>query len=291
MSRAIGFLAGLDYVKYPADEVLSTLSDQGYRAVSWPLCWFDPISKTDADRKNLIQSTLDKGMIVSEWVVQIDYVSPDIDVQRSRIKHTLDILNALARLDVKAPINLFTGPAPWDATAPMLGKDLSEGKAWNLLYSAMDQILPEAEKLNLTLAVEPVFGHLVHDYYTLQELLHHYQSDHLCVNFDPSHGILYGNDTPWVISQLGNKIVHVHIKDAVGKPGGLPGETFEFPLIGEGQVPWNEMIQALDAINYQGCLTVEFESFRYYQSILKNNPEAASRLSMDNIQQIWLPGS
>jgi sugar phosphate isomerase/epimerase len=173
----------------------------------------------------------------------------------------------------------------------MLGKDLSEGMAWNLLYSAMDQIIPEAEKLDLTLAIEAVFGHLVHDYYTLQELLHHYQSDHLCVNFDPSHGVLYGNDTPWVISQLGGKIVHVHIKDAVGKPGGLPGETFEFPLIGEGQVPWNDMIQALDGINYQGCLTVEFESFRYYQSILKNNPEAASRLSMENIQQILIPGS
>ncbi len=288
MSRSIGFLAGLDYIKYPADKVLSTLSNQGYRAVSWPLCWFDPKLKTDADRKNLIQSTFDKGMMISEWVVQIDYISQDIEVHRSRIKDTLDIINVLARLDVKAPINLFTGPAPWVPTAPRLGKELMEGKAWNMLFSAMDQIIPEAEKLDLTLAIEPVFGHLVHDYYTLQELLHHYRSDNLCVNFDPSHGVLYGNDTPWAISQLGEKIVHVHIKDAVGKPGGLPGETFEFPLIGEGQVPWNEMFNALDEIHYQGCLTVEFEAFGYYKSILKNNPEAASRLSMENIRQILL---
>jgi sugar phosphate isomerase/epimerase len=286
MTRSIGFLAGLGYVEYQADKVVGTLFEQGYQAVSWPLYWFDPERKNDEDRKKLVKSTTDRGMVVSEWVVQIDYISRDFEVRRSRVNHTLDILRALACLEVRAPVNLFTGPAPWDPTAPRLGKEISEGQAWNMLYSAFDQIIPEAEKLGLTLAIEPVFGHLVHEYYTLRELLHHYQSDHLCVNFDPSHGVLYGNDTPWVISQLGNKIVHVHIKDAVGKPGGLPGETFEFPLIGEGQVPWNEMFKALDEINYRGCLTVEFEAFKYYESILRNNPEAASQLSMDNIRQI-----
>jgi sugar phosphate isomerase/epimerase len=288
MSRSIGFLAGLDYIKYQADDVISTLSNQGYQAVSWPLFWFDPKLKTDDDRKNLVKSTINKGLKVSEWVVQIDYISLDGDIRRSRINHTLDVLHSLAFLDVRAPINLFTGPAPWDPSAPGLGKEITEGQAWNMLYSAFDQIIPEAEKLDLTLAVEPVFGHLVHEYYTLQELLHHYRSDHLCVNFDPSHGVLYGNDTPWVIQQLREKIVHVHIKDAVGKPGGLPGETFEFPLIGEGQVPWTAMFKALDEINYQGCMTVEFEAFNYYKNVLRNNPEAASKISMDNIRQILM---
>jgi sugar phosphate isomerase/epimerase len=71
------------------------------------------------------------------------------------------------------------------------------------------------------------------------------------------------------VRQLVSPIFHVHLKDAVGRPGGLPGglpgETFLFPLLGEGEVPWTEFFAALDTAGYNGFLTVEFESFTYYK--------------------------
>ena len=165
-------------------------------------------------------------------------------------------------------------------TAPRLGRDLTEGQAWDMVRAAFDVLVPLAEAARIDLAVEGVFGHLVHDYYTTLELLRHYDSPRLGVNFDPSHGILVGNDIPWAVRQWGSRIRHFHLKDAVGRAG-MFGETFVFPLLGEGQVPWAEFFGAVEAIGYEGYLSVEFESWEYYRQVLGNDPLAAARLSMD----------
>jgi sugar phosphate isomerase/epimerase len=94
--------------------------------------------------------------------------------------------------------------------------------------------------------------------------------------------------TSWVIKQLKDQIVHCHLKDAVGKPGGLPGETFQFPLLGEGEVPWNDYKLALDEIGYDGFLTVEYEAFKYYQQVLHNDPRLAARQSMESVGLLGL---
>ncbi len=288
MIRKLGFLAGLNFVDLSPEEVTNILAQEGYQGISWPLVWFDPRKKSDQDRKNLITEVEKAGLQVTEWVAQIDYVTLDKNTGSDRIKHTVEIIQAIGRLGSKAPINLFTGPAPWDPTAPRLTKDISEGSAWDLIISAYDQIITVAEKENVVLAVEPVFGHLVHDYFTLMELFRRFDTPNLRVNFDPSHGILYQNDTAWVIKQLGDKIVHCHLKDAVGRPGGLPGETFQFPLLGEGEVPWNEFKSNLDDIGYSGFLTVEFESFNYYKQVLKSDPKLAARQAMSDVKRLGL---
>jgi sugar phosphate isomerase/epimerase len=59
------------------------------------------------------------------------------------------------------------------------------------------------------------------------------------------------------------------------------GETFIFPLLGEGQVPWAEFFAAVRDIGYEGYLSVEFESWEYYRQVLGNDPLAAARLSME----------
>jgi sugar phosphate isomerase/epimerase len=108
----------------------------------------------------------------------------------------------------------------------------------------------------------------------------------LGIDYDPSHGILLSNDIPWAVKRLGKRIFHVYLKDAVGYPGGLPGETFIFPLLGAGEVPWVDFFAAIDSIGYQGFLTVEFESFSYYMKVLRNDPVAAASLSMDLLNKL-----
>jgi sugar phosphate isomerase/epimerase len=66
----------------------------------------------------------------------------------------------------------------------------------------------------------------------------------------------------------------------------MPGETFIFPLLGEGRVPWKAFFAALDDIGYDVFLTVEFESFDYYRRVLRNDPVAAARLSMEQLRQL-----
>jgi sugar phosphate isomerase/epimerase len=285
MSRRFGFLAALDFADRPAAEVADALAGLGYEAVSWPFARIDPRTQSDDDRRRLLADTRAAGLAVSEWIVQLDFVHPDADVRRSRIDLAAGAIRAVAELDmgdqsIPAPANLFSGPAPWDPGAPRLGRDLREGQAWDMVRSAFDTLVPLAQDGAVQLAVEGVFGHLVHDYYTTLELLRHYDSPALGINLDPSHGVLVGNDLPWVVRQLGSRIRHFHLKDAVGRPG-MFGETFIFPLLGEGIVPWADFFAAVDDIGYEGYLSVEFESWDYYRQVLGSDPVEAARLSFE----------
>lgn len=285
-TRKIAFLAGLDFASMPVQKVTTALSEAGYQGVSWPLARFDPFLTNSSERNHLLLETHSAGLQVSEWVLQVDYICIDREERNRRIAHTKEVIHAIADLYPDAPINIFTGPAPWIPDSVRLGVDLSEGQAWEILDLVLEEVLPLAEGKGVKLAVEAVFGHLVHDYYTTSELLHRYPSPALGVNYDPSHGILYQNDIQWVIKQLGKNILHVHLKDAVGRPGGLPGDTFIFPLLGEGNINWQAFFNALDEIKYKGFLTVEFESFAYYKNILKSDPKSAAKISLENIQQL-----
>jgi sugar phosphate isomerase/epimerase len=290
MTHHYGFLAALDFVDRPAEEVAEGLAALGYEAVSWPFARIDPSSRTDADRRQLLAATQASGLAVSEWIVQLDFVHADPGLRRSRIDLAAAAIRAVADLgsdgqSAHAPVNLFSGPAPWDPDAPRLGKDLSEGEAWDMVRAAYDVLVPLAQDSGVGLAVEGVFGHLVHDYYTMLELLRHYDSPALGVNFDPSHGALVGNDAPWVVRQLASRIRHFHLKDAVGRPG-MFGDTFVFPLLGEGTVPWADFFAAVDEIGYEGYLTVEFESWDYYRQVLGSDPLEAARLSLELLTRL-----
>ncbi len=290
MTRRYGFLAGLDFADRPVAEVADALAALGYEAVSWPFARIDPSARTRDDRRQLLGDTRAAGLAVSEWIVQLDFVHPDAAVRRTRIELATDAVRAVAELDmgaqaIPAPINLFTGPAPWDPDAPRLGVDLTEGEAWDMVRAAYDVLVPLAQESGVELAVEGVFGHLVHDYYTMLELLRHYDSPHLGINLDPSHGVLVGNDSPWVVQQLASRIRHFHLKDAVGRPG-MFGQTFVFPLLGEGVVPWADFFAAVDDIGYEGYLTVEFESWDYYRQVLRSDPVEAARISMEILERL-----
>jgi len=279
-----GFLASLDFRFWEAEKVVVALSKIGYEGVEWTLSHFNPRTKTLTDLQRLISTTRDHGLEISEVVVQQDVVTLDEKARRDRIDLVKECIKAAGQVGVKT-INLFTGPAPWDPKAPKIPIDLTEGKAWTLVLEAFNEFVSEAEKNEVYLAVEAVFGHLCHDYYTMKELLDNFNSKYLGVNMDPSHYALYRNDVSWVVKKFGDKIKHVHLKDAIGKPG-LHREDFMFPLLGEGMIDWKGFLDALRSIGYKGFLSVEFESFGYYAKILGRDPVKAAEISMEHLKRL-----
>lgn len=284
IKRQFGYLASLDFRTWPVEQVAQCLSDLGYSSVEWTLAHFNP-QKDPKELADLVSIPARYGLATSEVVVQQDFVTLNQTLFDDRVKLIATCIPAAAKAGINV-LNLFTGPAPWDPKAPRLGSDITEGEAWRLVLAAFHHLVPLAEKHQVYLAVEAVFGHLCHDYYTLQELLRHFDSEYLAVNLDPSHFQLYGNDVPWAIRQLAARIRHVHLKDVVGKPG-MPGKEFTFPLLGEGTVDWNAFTDALDDVGYRGALSVEFEAFGYYEKILGNDPRKAAALSMEQIIHLF----
>jgi len=276
----LAFLAGLFGQRKP-EEILSTLSRIGYKGVEWPLAHFNPREKSIPELKEVVEKTQEYGMEVSEVVVQQDVVSLDEGTRMDRIKLVEECINAAREVGVST-LNLFTGPAPWNPKTPKIPEDISEGSAWDMVFEAFDKFVQLAEKCQVHLAVEGVWGMLAHDFYTTKFLIDKFDSKYLGVNLDPSHGILYGNyDVGWVVKQWGEKIKHVHLKDCVGVPG-----NFVFPLLGEGKVNWKNFFAALNEIGYDGFLSVEFESFAYFSTVLGGDPVKAAELSMEQLEAL-----
>jgi sugar phosphate isomerase/epimerase len=278
------FMASLDFSEWSLEKVVSALAEIGYTGVELTLSHFNPRQKSSDDLKAMVQLVRKRGLDISEVVVQQDVVTLNEKLREDRIRLVKECIEMASQtgLDI---INLFTGPAPWDPEAPKIPKDITEGAAWKIVLDAFNEFVASAEKYKVHLAVEAVFGHLCHDYYTIKELLDNFSSKYLGVNMDPSHYTLYRNDVPWVVKKLGDKIKHVHLKDVVGKPG-LPGEDFLFPLLGEGTVDWEGFLNALKDVGYIGFLSVEFESFSYYEKILDRNPVKAAQISMEQIRKL-----
>ncbi len=90
-------------------------------------------------------------------------------------------------------------------------------------------------------------------------------------NFDPSHLIWQGMDPAKFIYEFADRIYHVHMKDAAvtldGTSGilsshlnfGQPGRGWDFRSLGRGHIKFEEILRALNHINYQGPLSVEWE--------------------------------
>ena len=90
-------------------------------------------------------------------------------------------------------------------------------------------------------------------------------------NFDPSHFHWQGVDPVRFIQEFGDRIYHVHMKDAIitldGKSGILssylnfdqPGRGWNFRSLGHGEVDFEGIIRELNFIDYQGPLSVEWE--------------------------------
>jgi sugar phosphate isomerase/epimerase len=91
-------------------------------------------------------------------------------------------------------------------------------------------------------------------------------------NYDPSHLGYQGVDYVGFIRTFGDRIYHVHVKDAYWSPTpaqtgifgghlpfGDPRRYWDFRSPGRGRIDFESIIRALNEAGYQGALCVEFE--------------------------------
>jgi sugar phosphate isomerase/epimerase len=168
----------------------------------------------------------------------------------------------------------------------VIGRDISNGAAWDRILRGYEILVKRAEALQVDLAVEGVWGMVCHNFFTTHYLIEAFDSPRLGVNYDPSHDVLVGiEDVTWVIRQWAarKRIKHVHLKDAAGT---AEGERFLFPMLGEGRVDWTAFFATLAEVGFDGFMSVEFESFRYYDTVLGRDPERAARISFEQIDAL-----
>ena len=170
-------------------------------------------------------------------------------------------------------VNGFTGSSIWHliySFPPVSEAQIEEGfkyfaKLWNPILDVFDQ-----NGVKFALEVHPT--EIAFDIVTAERTLE--AIDHreaFGFNFDPSHLEWQGVDPVKFIKTFPDRIYHVHMKDAVvtldGTSGilssylnfGQPGRGWDFRSLGRGQVDFEEIIRALNEIQYDGPLSVEWE--------------------------------
>ena len=143
---------------------------------------------------------------------------------------------------------------------------------YELLAERWNPILDVFAECGVRFALEVHPTEIAFDIYSAERALEALgRREEFGFNFDPSHLLWQGIDPVEFIRAFPDRIYHVHIKDAItslnGRTGilsshlnfGDPRRGWDFRSPGRGAVNSEEIIRALNQINYQGPLSVEWE--------------------------------
>ena len=155
-SHKIGFMPTGSYNGMPVASICDSLKKIGYDAVEWHLGFFCPRRHNYAQLKEIVNISQRSGLEISEIVVQQDLVTKDDQKRYDNIKYVKECIEVFSSLGITT-INLFTGPIPWNENNIIIGKDISEGKAWEMVLHAFEELVALAEKNRIHLALK-MFG-------------------------------------------------------------------------------------------------------------------------------------
>jgi len=187
------------------------------------------------------------------------------------------ITNAHGGEAFPAVVNGFTGSSIWHSIYAFPPTDQAYwDKGFEDFAKRWKPILDEFDKQRVNFALEVHPTEIAFDTASAKRALaavdHH---PRFGFNYDPSHLGYQGVDYVRFIRDFADRIYHVHMKDAwwghgdgtVGVFGGHttfadPARYWDFRSLGHGDISFEDIIVALNDINYQGPLSVEWEDSR-----------------------------
>lgn len=204
-----------------------------------------------------------------------EYVWGDGDpagVNERCVEEMKNTARAAQKLGVSV-VNGFTGSSIWHLLydfPPTPASMIDAG--YDLLAERWNPILDVFQECGVKFALEVHPTEIAFDIYSAERSLKALGNrEEFGFNFDPSHLIWQAVDPVEFIRAFPDRIYHVHMKDAAttlnGRTGiltshlpwGDPRRGWDFRSVGRGDVDFEEIIRALNAIDYDGPLSVEWE--------------------------------
>ena len=158
-----------------------------------------------------------------------------------------DFLQKLDRA-ITAAVNMRTSHIRIHTLAASTGDTVPEA-----MMTLLGECLAKAERANVTLLLET--AGMFSDTGLLKNTLDTFASDHLAALWDMHNTFFGAKEAPQTtIEHLGAYVRHVHIKDAVPTRDG----DHDYCLIGNGELPTQDMMRALRSVNYDGFVSLEW---------------------------------
>jgi len=160
-----------------------------------------------------------------------------------------------------------------------------------VVLKALRRIIPVAEDNGVVLLIET--NGVYSDTLRLRNLLDLAASDYVAALWDIHHPYRFADETPGeTVQNLGAYIRYVHVKDSIVESGEI-----KYRMMGEGDLPFHDMMLALRSINYEGYISLEwvkrwaadlhdagivFPQFVHFMSRYIERPSVRSKLFFNN---------
>ncbi|WP_106449664.1 sugar phosphate isomerase/epimerase family protein [Trichococcus alkaliphilus] len=256
---------GLDCVEvacWPAGK-----AERRYAGVSH----IDTESLTQEKATELNAYASSKGVEISALAYYPNPLDEDAEKRRLAIDHLYSVIDAAALLNVNM-VTTFIGRMP----SKTVSENLAEvAKVWA-------PIVKHAEEKNVKIAIEncpmlftedewPGGQNLMTTPALFRKVFELLDSDHIGLNFDPSHFVWQQMDYIKPLYEFRDKLFHVHYKDIKVYPEKLanvgimatPLQYMSPKLPGLGDVDWGKYVSALTDIGYEGHTCIEVEDKAY----------------------------
>ena len=164
---------------------------------------------------------------------------------------------------------------------PPLSVLLSRSEAWNQAVSGVREVARYAGELGVDVSIELLQGSIVNRINLLERLFEEVDAPNLRATVDT--GTFYTTVKPFMpvgeaIRRLGDLIDIIHIKDEIGLPSIVHTNHTWF---GGGLVDFQEVHDALEAIGFDGYVSVEWEGWQAGVSIGVGEPAGLGLADFD----------
>ena len=262
MSRfSIGII--LDSFRKPFPEALKMTRDLGAQGVQVYATRGEmaPEVLVGQKRKDFLKLVKDNGLVISALCGDLGRGFGDPQLNPELLERSKRILDLAKELETDI-VTTHIGVVPADPTHPV----------YTVMQDACGELAAYADSLNAHFAIEtgPEPSLILRDFL---DKLH---STGVAVNLDPANLVMVSGDDPvQAVHNLAPYIVHTHAKDGrmlrrrdpqaiYGKSNHGTNDTGDGPAyielpLGQGDVPFDRYLNALEEIGYHGFLTIERE--------------------------------
>ena len=268
---------------YSIEETVAILVDLGFNAIELNMesspdfhAHLTPDATPD-ERAAIVETIRRSGLCLSSLSPHCDMIPADERMRQEAIEYIHRSIDLAVDLGTDI-VHIASG---W------ITEEAGEDLCWQWMVEATRACVDYGRERDVKVAMEAgVFpGLIVWSPETLLKLIELVGYDDFYVNFDPSHFAAAGLDAVAAFLRLQDRIINVHAKDGRGGR-----DAFEFPALGDGDVDWPGLAQALIDIDYKGYVAVEYEAHFFSKGYPKDPPGAArqSKEFLDRVLADWL---
>ncbi len=227
-------LGGL--TKGPALPTFQMLKEAGFEGV-------ELISPNEMDMKEVLAARDATGLVIHGVSGALHWQKPLSDPDPAVVAEGMAAIKQ-EFLDCKA----YGGDTVLVVPA-VVNKKVSYREAWERSQARIRELIPFAEEAGVKIAVEEVWNKFLLSPIEFARYIDEFESPTVGAYFDVGNIVEYAYPQEW-IRELGKRTLKIHIKE-YAKP-----KRFGYPL-GEGEIDWPEVKQALIDVGYDGWITAE----------------------------------